>query len=211
MSQTLRAINIKQLKPSRRNDSVFHIFERLNTGGTRLKAQEIRNAVYRGEIVDRLRALNETPGWRTILGINRADKSQKDVELILRLFSLFEIWPEYEKPMLAYLNDQMGKERTFSSGRADRFQVRFPKVVSIVNAAIAKPFRPKGLINSAVLEAVMLALLEQDKPIKPVELTKRYAELLEDANFLERITGGTTDTLVLRQRNQIAKRVLSNA
>lgn len=55
---TLRAINIKQLKPSLRNDSVFHIFERLNTGGTQLKPQEIRNAVYRGPIVDALKELN---------------------------------------------------------------------------------------------------------------------------------------------------------
>ena len=61
-NSTLRAINIKQLKPSLRNDSVFHIFERLNTGGTQLKPQEIRNAVYRGKIVDELRALSTKSG-----------------------------------------------------------------------------------------------------------------------------------------------------
>lgn len=68
-NSTLRAINIKQLKPSLRSDSVFHIFERLNTGGTQLKPQEVRNAVYRGNIVTKLGQLNETPGWRGILGI----------------------------------------------------------------------------------------------------------------------------------------------
>jgi len=65
---SLRAIHIKQLQPSARNDSVFYIFERLNTGGTQLKPQEIRNAVFRGEIVDRLKALNSDPNWRSILG-----------------------------------------------------------------------------------------------------------------------------------------------
>lgn len=84
---TLRAINIKQLKPSNRNDSVFHIFERLNTGGTQLKPQEIRNAVYRGNIVSELYSLNEIPSWHSILGMKKKDKNQKDVELILRLFS----------------------------------------------------------------------------------------------------------------------------
>ena len=94
---TLRAINIKQLKPSVNNDSVFHIFERLNTGGTRLKAQEIRNAVYRGRIVDELRELNDLEDWRAILDVSVPDKSQKDIELILRLYSLFEVWGEYEE------------------------------------------------------------------------------------------------------------------
>ncbi|CAF9942923.1 hypothetical protein IMSHALPRED_005964, partial [Imshaugia aleurites] len=209
-NSTLRAINIKQLKPNLRNDSVFHIFERLNTGGTQLKPQEIRNAVYRGQIVEKLRELNETPGWRRILGINKADKSQKDVELVLRLFALFKAWENYEKPMLGYLNKEMDKDREFASARATQFTRRFPRVVKIVSETLSKPFRPKGLINSAVLEAVMVSLLEQEKPIAPNDLRDRYASLLADRAFIERITGGTTDTAVLKQRLQIAKDKLSD-
>jgi hypothetical protein len=208
-NSTLRAINIKQLKPSLRNDSVFHIFERLNTGGTQLKPQEIRNAVYRGHVVERLRALNETPGWRSILGIARADKNQKDVELVLRLFSLFEIWGSYEKPMLRYLNQIMDKEREFNSERAARFVKRFPEVVKLVNEQLVRPFRPRGVINSAVLEAVLVTLLENEQ-IEAKDLKARYGVLLKDAEFLTYITGGTTDTLVLKQRLAIAKRILTN-
>lgn len=208
-NSTLRAINIKQLKPSLRNDSVFHIFERLNTGGTQLKPQEIRNAVYRGEIVERLTKLNDTPGWRNILGINRADKNQKDIELILRLFSMFESWGEYEKPMLRYLNKAMEKERQFNSSRAIRFAKRFPSVVQIVNEALTKPFRPRGVINSAVLESVMVSLLENEK-ITADLLKKRYPELLRDAAFLAGMTAGTTDTLVLRNRLALARKILGN-
>ena len=129
---SLRAIHIKQLKPSRRSDSVFHIFERLNTGGTQLKPQEIRNAVYRGKIVDHLRKLNNNTNWRKILDTKYPDKNQKDVEIVLRLFSLFEIWRTYEKPMLRYLNNQMNAHREFSSERASRFRARFPMVVKLV-------------------------------------------------------------------------------
>src|SRR6185312_5835259 len=39
----LRAINIRQLNPKEEHTSIYHIFERLNTGGTPLKPQEIRN------------------------------------------------------------------------------------------------------------------------------------------------------------------------
>lgn len=207
---TLRAINIKQLKPSLRNDSVFHIFERLNTGGTQLKPQEIRNAVYRGTIVQELSKLNETPGWRDILGITKADKNQKDVELILRLFALYQAWDNYEKPMLKYLNQVMDSERDFSSDKAAKFKIRFPAVVTIINDSLTKPFRPRGVINSAVLEAVMVSLMEQPSKISSDDLKKRYIHLLKDSAFLSRITGGTTDTLVLKERLRIAKAKLSN-
>lgn len=208
-NSTLRAINIQQLKPSLRNDSVFHIFERLNTGGTQLKPQEIRNAVYRGNVVNSLSKLNETIGWRTILGIRKADKNQKDVELILRLFSLFETWAPYEKPMLRHLNKAMDREREFDSDRAARFSKRFPKVVTLINEALNRPFRPRGVINAAMLEAVMVTLLEH-KEITAKQLKSRYERLLTDDKFLNTITGGTTDTLVLRNRLSLAGKVLAD-
>lgn len=50
-TSVLRAINIRQLSPTGESTSMYHIFERLNTGGTPLKSQEIRNVVFRGEFV----------------------------------------------------------------------------------------------------------------------------------------------------------------
>jgi hypothetical protein len=208
-NSTLRAINIKQLRPSAANDSVFHIFERLNTGGTQLKPQEIRNAVYRGQIVDELRELNETPGWRQLLGITKPDKNQKDIELILRLFSLFDRWEEYEKPMLGWLNRIMSEERSFDSLRAKRFRKRFPEVVTLVNESIDKPFRPKRVINAAVLEGVMITLLEHPE-LGPDVLTDRYDELLDNDDFLATIRGATTDTLMLKDRLIAAENVLAD-
>jgi hypothetical protein len=209
-NSTLRAINIKQLKPSIRNDSVFHIFERLNTGGTQLKPQEIRNAVYRGKIVDSMKALNLTPGWHKILGITKADKNQKDVELVLRLFALFEVWAQYEKPMLRYLNTQMDLNRKFDSDRAQRFTERFPVAVNTVNAALASPFRPKGVINAAVLEAVMVTLLEHPE-ITAEQLKERYNALVDDVFLADFVSRATTDTAVLRARLEAARNILTNA
>lgn len=206
---SLRAIHIKQLKPSLRNDSVFHIFERLNTGGTQLKPQEIRNAVYRGEIVDKLKKLNDNPKWRKILGISQADKNQKDVEIVLRLFSLFKIWSGYEKPMLKYLNDQMAANKEFDSDRAKEFMGRFPKVVQMVADNLERPFRPRSVINAAMLEGVMIALLE-DEGISSSVLKDRYRKLSEDSDFEKLLRGATTDTLTVRDRIKRAKELLSN-
>ena len=209
-NSTLRAINIKQLKPSINNDSVFHIFERLNTGGTRLKPQEIRNAVYRGNIVDELRALNELKDWREILGVATPDKSQKDMELLLRLYALFEVWGEYEKPMLAYLNRVMKRDRDFDEARARLFKKRFKITTALIREAINRPFRPRGVLNAATLEAVMITILEHPE-ITAIELKSRYKKLMIEEGFLSQITGATTDTAVLRARIRKATSVLTGA
>jgi hypothetical protein len=206
---SLRAIHIKQLKPRLRNDSVFHIFERLNTGGTQLKPQEIRNAVYRGSIVGELTELNNNDSWRAILGLKRADKNQKDLELVLRLFSLFEIWDEYEKPMIEYLNKQMAKHREFTSDRALNFKSRFPIVVELIRSHVERPFRPRGVINSAMLEGVVIALLE-DPSITGEQVEAYYDRIAQDQTFDRYLRGATTDTLTVKERIKRAKKVLSD-
>jgi hypothetical protein len=95
--------------------------------------------------------------------MNLPAKNQKDVELVLRLFSLFRKWESYEKPMLRYLNISMGENQSFSSERAISFKERFAEVTELVANTIDKPFRPRHVINSAVLEAVMITLMENPR------------------------------------------------
>lgn len=206
---SLRAIHIKQLKPSLRNDSVFHIFQRLNTGGTQLKPQEIRNAVYRGNIVDELRDLNADENWRKILGISAPDKNQKDLEIVLRLFSLYKAWQSYEKPMLKYLNNEMDQNRRFDTPRALEFKKRFPEVVKLVAKTLNRPFRPRNVINAAMLEGIMIALLE-DRSVTPDRLLMKYDLLSRDPNFEKYLRGATTDTITVRERIKRAKEVISD-
>jgi len=104
----LRAVNIRQLSPSKEHTSIYHIFERLNTGGTPLKPQEIRNCVSRGDIVTILRTLNKDPPGERYWERRNFDKHQKDVELVLRLLALFDNAANYEKPMKIFLGDNMG-------------------------------------------------------------------------------------------------------
>jgi len=182
-NSTLRSINIKQLSPTDNKDSVFYIFERLNTGGTPLKAQEIRNAVFRGEIVNKLGDLNAFKAWRTLLGYDEPVKHQSDMELILRLFSLFgDGWKHYTPPMISFLNESMRANKDFDSKRALEFIKKFKEVSEFVISALDRPFRPHGRLNTAALEAIMLVLLNH-KPLDQILFKKRYAKLMRDKKF----------------------------
>ncbi|MBP9787190.1 MAG: DUF262 domain-containing protein [Acinetobacter sp.] len=207
-NSTLRAINIRQISPVENNDCVFYIFQRLNTGGTQLKPQEIRNAVYRGEIVSALQSLNKEDNWLKILGFKKPHKNQKDIEIILRLFGLFQNWSNYDRPMIKFLNLTMKNNRNFDSSKAILFKERFPKVCNIIVNNIPNPFRPKGVINTAILEAVFIALLEQNN-IDEHRLSIKYEDLLKTEAFVNNTVGPTADNAVLKARIEAAKSILA--
>jgi len=205
----LRAINIRQLSPKKENTSVYHIFERLNTGGTPLKAQEIRNCVFRGRFVTVLRELNKNTHWRKILGKKTFDKHQKDVELLLRIFALCdEGWIKYAKPMKEFLNVAMNTNKEADSKRVKRLEESFPKAVGIVIRQLGtKPFHIRGPLNSSALDAVMCTIIDNLDDV-PDDLDKRYRKLLEDKEFVDATYYGTSDTTVLHSRFKRAKSVL---
>jgi len=207
---TLRAIHIKQLSPSRRNDCVFHIFERLNTGGTQLKPQEIRNAVFRGEIVMALQELNSNNGWMKALKIKTNDKHQRDMEFVLRIFSLYKNWEEYEKPMIRFLNEAMRENRDFSSPKAKKFANRFPIVMKAIAQNIEAPFRPRGVVNMAVMDSIVVALLECEN-FDFSKLKETYEKILSDTNFQRTTAMSTADAVVLKERFQIAREYVESA
>lgn len=205
----LRAVNIKQLAPVNQSTSMYHIFERLNTGGTPLRPQEIRNCVFHGQLVEELHMLNEDVDWRTILARNPLDKHQRDVEMILRVFAMTERGDEYEKPMKEFLNQQM-KNHTKGKGlsKVKQFVERFAEVAAlIVEKLDPKPFHIRGPLNLAAMDSVMAVLIGHPKKI-PNDLAVRFKRLLADEQYRNTIFFNTSDTSVVKERLILAKNYL---
>lgn len=73
----IHATIVRQEEPSEDQSSVYYIFERLNTGGTKLTPQEIRAAIYAGEFNQLLDKLNEHEAWRNVFGpVNKRRRDQ---------------------------------------------------------------------------------------------------------------------------------------
>ena len=207
-NSVLRAINIKQLSPKEEHTSVYHIFERLNTGGTPLKPQEIRNCVFLGEFVRILKKLNEDKNWRKILGKTTIDKHQKDIELILRIFSLSNNWQKYEKPMKEFLNVNMEKERNGKSPRVKHFVENFIKAAEMIVKKLGeKPFHVRGPLNSAVLDSIFCIFLDNIDKL-PGDIDQRFRKLVEDESYKETTYYSTSDASVLTDRFKKAQSYL---
>lgn len=205
----LRAVNIKQLAPVNQSTSMFHIFERLNTGGTPLRPQEIRNCVFHGQIVEKLHELNEDDDWRTIIGRKPLDKHQRDVEMILRIFAITDRGLEYEKPMKEFLNQQMkAYAKDKGAAKIERFATRFGQVTAIVVEQLdPKPFHIRGPLNLAAMDSVMAVLIRNRTKI-PNNLKARFKKLMEDEKYRSSIFFNTSDTAVVKERIGLAESYL---
>ncbi len=87
-STTIHAIIFEQTKPEGTDTSLYQIFERINTGGRTLTPQEIRNCVYQGSFNKLLIKLNKNNYWRKLYRQENIDLRMRDIEFILRFFTL---------------------------------------------------------------------------------------------------------------------------
>lgn len=203
----LRSFVIQQLDPHD-NSSIFHIFERLNTGGTLLVGQEIRNCVYAGPFNDLLLELNKTDDWRAIFGKKTEDTRLRDVELILRFFALFHNGKKYEKPMKTFLNNFMGERRLPKADLIEDYRKTFHTTADRIHKSLGEtPFHLRAGLNAAAFDAVFVAVAQHKKSL-PDDFSKRFKTLTRDLKFAEWVTGGTTDENAIRGRLEQAKSIL---
>ena len=207
----LRAVNIRQLAPQQDRSSMYHIFERLNTGGTPLRPQEIRNCVYSGPLATELNRLNRMDSWRAILGRREPDKHQRDVEMLLRIFALWDRWENYSKPMKGFLNGQMEHHRMADTSQFDQFRQAFEQGIDLVADHLpSKPFHVRGPINLAAMDSTMAVALRRVNDI-PSDFSKRMAELLRDDDYRESIFFNTSDVHAVQDRMQRAQHAFFEA
>ena len=204
----LRAFIIKQLDPAD-DTSIYHVFERLNTGGTSLHPQEIRNCINYGSFNDLLNELNVSPEWRDILGKSEPDKRQRDMELILRFFALADEARTYEPPMKEFLNTYMRKKQNARPNEIDRLRTLFTTVTSTVHRELGpKPFHLASGLNAAAFDATYSALATNRKGSISPGAKVRFRRLMASEGFRGMVRSNTTDREAVRSRRNAVETAL---
>jgi hypothetical protein len=202
----IHAIIVKQDEPSDDESSIYYIFERLNTSGVSLTAQEIRTVLFHGPLGELLRELNEFGPWRNIYGA--VNKFMRDQELILRFLALYFDSANYSRPMKEFLNQYMGKNRNLRFQDGTTIRSVFTKTVTVAHEALGdRAFKPARAINAAVFDAVMVGMARrlESGPINDVkDLKARYGELLKNNDFLAVSERATADEESVSRRLYLA-------
>jgi Protein of unknown function DUF262 len=202
----IHATVVKQTNPADGGSGIYKIFERLNSSGMLLSPQEIRTAIYGGNLSTLLSDLNKNPNWRILFG--PVNKRMRDQELILRFFALAQTEKPYARPMKTFLNDFMNVNRAMSAALCKAYTEIFNKSVGVVFEHIGpKAFKPVSSFNAAVFDAILIAIarrLEQG-PINDFGgIARAFEGVLANKDFQQWTSRSTADDETVKKRLQMA-------
>lgn len=228
-STTIHAIIFQQKKPDdSQNTSLFQVFERINTGGKTLNAQEVRNCVYQGEFNRLLFDLNKNPVWRILYGDDFEDSRMRDIELIVRFFAISNFNPdEIESSQISlkkYLNEFMGSDESKNSDILKKRKLDFYNVMTFA----LKNFGKNAFHNineksnfierfhPTIFDAISCATLRYLESINSIDGTEiidikdKHIQLLQDERFQDATSIRTTNIEKIKLRISLAAEHLYN-
>jgi hypothetical protein len=201
-SYTIHAIIFEQRAPKENDTSLFHIFERINSNGRALLPQEIRNCVYQGSFNTLLIELNKLPAWRKLFGSESYDSRMKDIELILRYFTLSSeniLNSDLSQISLKKeLNLFMGNKRIHTPDFIKKCKLKFTVTMNYIldvfgEGAFHNVSNDGGVtrFNPAIFDAISIATTrkinfhDRQEPFMPDLITtnERRLQLLNDQDF----------------------------
>ena len=187
----------------------YELFKRLNSGGSKLTPQEIRNAIYRGinpVVNELLLELSKNSDFKKVTNLS-AQKNRElyDQELILRFVALLDNTDNINNNLENYLDHYL--EDAVESGEFDPtyFRSIFSETIKLIaNLNEEKIFRnERGLFVPAVFEGATIAVAQNIERYRSDEklLLEKINELKNDEDF-KRFSGSASNS-----KSRIRKRL----
>ena len=223
---TIHAIIFEQKQP--RNDTgLYQVFERINTSGIILNAQEVRNCVYQGDMNSLLFRLNNNPKWRKLYGSVKEDARMVDLELILRFFAMNtpDVYLSNERTvsLTKLLNNYMGAyqvaESNFIEEKADEFNNVIDYIYNhfgeeafynLQNDLVKIRRRLYPTVFDSLMIGTHIAMQRGISEDIETSLQARKLTLLRDEEYRESITQGTMLVVNIRQRIEKVLQIVYN-
>lgn len=221
---TLRVIIILRQSDQ---DVKYEVFQRLNTGGVRLNAQEIRNSTNPGPLNDLILSLSEDKRFHLLLGIKNKDKSaiyqeMRDAELVLRFFAFRNTWEDFNGAMKRNMDDFMADNAKMTENDLNEAKHDFISALSIVQAAFGnhafqrwvpenQQWRQQVLASLYDAEMFACRFFSREKVlVKQEEILETMKSLFSDEEFRKAIDAQTNTPSLLRTRVFKVKNMLHN-
>ena len=213
--KTIRNIVIKQNAPEDGGSAIFEIFNRLNSGGVNLTSQEIRTSLYHSKFYEMLYDINLNDDWRYFLPSNVPNLYMKDIEILLRGFSMLIYNREYKPSMTMFLNESSRKAKSFNEDKISTLKNIFIQFIQNMRSlGEANIFRTEaGRFNISMFEAIFCAMCEEAYTRLNASLVKQTSleninSLKADQEFKDASLQSTASTKNVGDRIRIAKEKL---
>jgi len=183
---------------------IFYLFERLNTTGTPLNPQEIRNAIYHGSFSELLQDLSNNETWRELYG--KDDIRANEQEHILRFLALHFDLENYSGNMKNFLNQFMLKNKDLDIISENEMKNIFIKTIDFLKNCIgSKVFYEKKKFQILFDSVMLLTAQELEKGLECSKFKKFYELLINDKHFWSFSQPSTTNRKNLMTRLEYVK------
>jgi len=190
------------------SDSIFYLFERLNTTGTPLTNQEIRNAIYHGPFNDLLFEFASSDIWKNLY--HKEEIRLEDQELILRFLALnFEL-ENYTGSLNEFLNSFMLYNRSFERVSKGEMEKTFYKTLELIFESVGeKAFYHNKQFNRSLFETLCLTIsLKHNDKIDPKQFEYFYKEIIKNEEFWQLSKSATTSRKSIMTRIEFANHLV---
>ena len=190
---------------------MYHLFERLNTTGTPLNAQEIRNAIYHGRFSELLQDLSSDTEWRILY--KKEDKRALQQQLILRFFALNDNLQAYKGNMVEFLNDFMIKNQNLNLDKKEEMRYVFLKTIHILKDCLGdEVFFRQNKFNTALFESLMITVSNELTRDLDCDLLRRFYEsLIHNEDFWSLSRSSTTSRKNLMARLKLTQDIFKKS
>lgn len=210
---TIRNMVVKPVSGDEENGAMFEIFNRLNSGGINLGAQEIRMSLYHSEFLRSLLEMNKDPRWRRILGKENPDIRLNDVEAILRVFAMATYIDNYRATVNGFINKYANHAKSFDEDKISYYKLIWDNFLeSCVGLDISNFRISSNRFSIMLFESVFYAScqdsLECSEINIPIVAPTFIEDLKADEEFQKYIYGKTTLQSSVTGRLRRAKQML---
>ena len=206
------------LQPTVPMNIVYDIFNRINTGGTKLARQEIRNCIFIGNSTRLLKSLSKNEWFKKAIGYTGiASNRMKDREAILRClaFDLIDYQSEYKNSMDEFLEKAMIKINKMNTAEVELLTEKFINTIKISFELFGnKNFRifsesTNGRVNIAVMETVYNAIINNSIRATDNKFIKEmYSKLIRKTEYLNSVRSSTGTKSKIETRFDLANKIL---
>lgn len=220
-----KGLNIYILMPTTPLRLVYEMFDRLNTGGTLLSRQEVRNGIFVGKSTQFLKKLAEEPYFKQATDNSIPSIRMKDRECILRYLA-FRIngYESYKGDMSPFLEQTMTQLNDSTDEKLQTYEADFKRTMDWAtrlfgNQCFRLPVydaegkqKSRGPFNVSVMESVCLAIsdcsdnfLQQNKD----QVNQNYDLLSKNDEYRNAVKSATGGRIKVLQRFNLAKEILT--
>ncbi len=207
------------MEPSVPMAVVYDVFNRINTGGTQLSRQEIRNCIFQGKSTVMLKSVADSKIFKRSIGNGIKCMRMKDREAVLRCLSFvvmnYEL--DYDGSMDKFLEKTMVKINRMTQEEVDALETKTLSVFAITEQIFGNTnFRIPtdytiGRINIAVMETIFNCFYQSNIDIQQIDssLFKRvFNSLLNNVTYLGAVRWSTGSVANVRTRFREAHRFI---